>query len=75
MPAEVYSEHCHSQPVYQQNPKNMENSPKERFPGAEFVCGRQLCLSLYPGLKEKEIDYVAGALEDALKYIVKDINN
>lgn len=66
LPAEVYAEPCHSQPVFKKYPEMMLNSPDEVFPGADYVCGRQICLPLYPGLREEEIDYVVDSLEKAV---------
>lgn len=63
---EVYAEPCHSQPVFKKYPEMMLNKESDKFPGAEYVCNRHICLPLYPGLTEEEVSYVVGSLEDVI---------
>lgn len=63
---EVYADPCHSQPVFATYPDTMVNKPDEKFPEAEYVCQRHICLPLYPGLTDDEIDYVVGSLGEVL---------
>lgn len=63
---EVYTDPCHSQPVFKKYPDTMLNAPDEKFPGAEYVSERHICLPLYPGLTELEIDYVVESLGEVL---------
>src|SRR5262245_55120876 len=56
---EVYETPCHLQPVF----KSWANWV---FPVAEDVCRRHVCLPLYPGMTEVEIDQVVFALQETL---------
>lgn len=64
---EVYAEPCHSQPVFDRYPEYRVNAPTEGFPGAEYVCSRQICLPLYPGLSDDELLYTVESLQTVLK--------
>src|SRR5437016_3215746 len=64
---EVYADPCHSQPVFERYPEYRVNAPTERFPGAEYVCARQVCLPLYPGLTDDELLYTVESLQRVLK--------
>ena len=63
---EVYADPCHSQPVFQKYPEMMLNKPTDKFPEADYVCKNHVCLPLYPGLKESEINYVVESLKEVL---------
>lgn len=63
---EVYSDLCHSQPVFKRYRGTMLNSNGDTFPQAEYVSKRQICLPLYPGLNEEEIGYVVESLKKVL---------
>jgi dTDP-4-amino-4,6-dideoxygalactose transaminase len=63
---EVYAEPCHSQPVFKKYPEMMLNKERDKFPGAEYVCNRHVCLPLYPGLTEEEVNYVVDSLKNAV---------
>ena len=39
----------------------------EKFPKTEYVCRNQICLPLYPGLKDEEAEYVVKSLVQELK--------
>lgn len=56
---EVYGTPCHRQPVFK------EWSEGE-FPVADDVCARHICLPVYPGMTDEEIDRVVSALGLAL---------
>ena len=63
---EVYADPCHSQPVFKKYPRMMLNKEDDKFPGAEYVCNKHICLPLYPGLTEEEVNYVAESLENVV---------
>lgn len=62
---EVYSDPCHSQPVFEKYPDKVINRT-DSFPATDFVCSRHICLPLYPGLKDEEIEYVVNSLKKCL---------
>lgn len=66
---EVYADPCHLQPVFKKYPEMMLNEKSDRFPGAEYVCNRHICLPLYPGLTEGEITYVVESLKSTIESI------
>ncbi len=59
---EVYASPCHSQPMFDKYPQACSNERADRFPNTDFVCQRHICLPLYPGLQDEEIEYVAQSL-------------
>lgn len=63
---EVYADPCHSQPVFKKYPGMILNEESDKFPGAEYVCNKHLCLPLYPGLTEEEVSYVAESLKSVI---------
>ena len=67
LPGEVYSNLCHSQPVFKKNNKHVVKKGNQLFTNAKIIAGRQLCLPLYPGLKNKETKYIANSLIKVLK--------
>ena len=64
---EVYSHPCHSQPVFETYPDMIANLPFATFPGTAYVSQRHICLPLYPGLIEEEVDYVVDSLKRTLQ--------
>tara|TARA_Y100000294_G_C8533921_1_gene328193 strand:+ start:260 stop:1381 length:1122 start_codon:yes stop_codon:yes gene_type:complete len=70
LPGEVYSEPCHNQPVFEKYPDLILNDPNDLFPGAQYVSKRQICLPLYPSLRDNELIYVV----DSLKAVLKSLN-
>ena len=64
---EVYSHPCHSQPAFKKYPGTMANDPGDTFPNTEYVARQHICLPLYPGLTEAEIDYVVESLKKVLQ--------
>ena len=70
LPGEVYSEPCHSQPVFKKYPELILNGPNDLFPGAQYVSDRQICLPLYPSLIDDELRYVV----DSLKVVLKSLD-
>jgi len=63
---EVYSHPCHSQPVFKKYSQVIANGPSDTFPQTEYVSRRHICLPLFPGLTEEEVDYVVDALKKVL---------
>lgn len=63
---EVYAHPCHSQPVFKKYPWAVANNPADTFPQTEYIAERHICLPLYPGLTEDEIDYIVDSLERVL---------
>lgn len=66
LPGEVYSDPCHSQPVFDKYPKAVYRHEGDVFPNADYVSQRQICLPLYPGLKDEEVTYVVDSLKKVL---------
>ena len=56
---EVYETPCHRQPVF-------GSWARGDLPVAEDMCRRHVCLPIYPGLTEAEIDQVVIALQETL---------
>ena len=75
LPGEVYSDPCHSQPVFRNYPKYLANSKEDKFPVTERICQRQLCLPLYPGLTNEELDYVVTSLGKLLAALDRKYQN
>ena len=67
LPGEVYSHPCHSQPVFKKYPWAKANDPSDTFPQTEYISKKHICLPLYPGLTEKEINYVVDSLRTVLQ--------
>jgi perosamine synthetase len=65
---EVYSDPCHSQPVFEKYPDKVINRT-DNFPNTDYVCKHHVCLPLYPGLKDEEVEYVV----DSLKSVLRDV--
>lgn len=66
LPGEVYSDPCHSQPVFKKYPMRMANRKDDTFPVTDYVCRHHFCLPLYPGLNAAEIKYVVSSLKKAI---------
>jgi len=64
---EVYSHPCHSQPVFKKYLQVIANNPSDTFPETEYISRRHICLPLYPGLTEEEVDYVVNSLRRVLQ--------
>ncbi len=67
LPGEVYSQPLHTQPVFRKHSWAVANDPGDAFPQTEYVCEHHLCLPLYLGLTEEEIDYVVDSLARVLR--------
>ena len=63
---EVYADPCHSQPVFIKYPQVVANDPSDTFPNTEYVTRRHICLPLYLGLTDEEIDYIVESLKRVL---------
>ena len=70
LPSEVYSNPCHSQPLFKKYPQLVLNEPRNQFSGAKYVSDRQICLPLYPGLTDDEMVYIV----DSLKSVLESLN-
>lgn len=68
-PGEVYSDPCHSQPVFQTYPEYVINTTEEDFKSTQHICDNHMCLPLYPGLTDHEINYVV----DSLKLVIASL--
>ena len=71
MTGEVYSDLCHSQPVFTAHPESLNIIGDQSFSGAKFVSERQICPPLYPGLCNDEIEYVAHSLKQTVTSLFK----
>ena len=66
LPGEVYSKPLHSQPAFSKYPRTVANDYNDTFPQTEYVCNHHLCLPLYRGLTEDEIDYIVDSVRKVL---------
>lgn len=66
LPGEVYSDPCHSQPVFKKYPDKLANDKNDEFPVTNYVCKHHICLPLYPGLRDEEVEYVVDCLRKVL---------
>lgn len=57
---EVYDTPCHLQPIF-------EEYADGRFPNAEGICARHICLPVYATMTEEEAHYVLSSLEAVLR--------
>ncbi|MBN1161369.1 MAG: DegT/DnrJ/EryC1/StrS family aminotransferase [Dehalococcoidales bacterium] len=64
--SEVYSHPCHKQPAFKKYPGTVANDPADTFPQTEYVAAKHICLPVYPGLTEPEVDYVVDSLKKVL---------
>ncbi len=71
MTGEVYSDLCHSQPVFSSYPESLDVVGVQSFTGAKFVSERQICPPIYPGLSDDEIEYVANSLKQTVASLYK----
>src|SRR5499426_4009447 len=56
---EVYEMPCHHQPVF-------KHWVDGEFPVADDVCSRHICLPIYPGMTEAEVEHVVSGLQQTL---------
>ena len=63
---EVYSTPCHSQPVFDNYPETLIRQPDDFFKNTDYISKNHICLPLYPGLTNEEIQYVV----DSLKIVI-----
>ena len=71
LPGEVYNTLCHSQPVLKKDKNLLVKKGDQSFKIAKRISSEQLCLPLYPGLKDTEIKYVAYSLKKLLNDFVE----
>ena len=67
LPGEVYRNLCHTQPVFKKHSEHIVKKGNQLFINAKKIASSQLCLPLYPGLKNKEVRYIANSLVKVLK--------
>jgi len=60
---EVYSDPCHSQPVFKNYPEKVVSLKDITFDGTDYICKKHICLPLYPGLAKDEVEYVVDSLK------------
>ena len=70
LPGEVYNTLCRSQPVLKKDKNLLVKKGDQSFKIAKRISSEQLCLPLYPGLKDTEIKYVAYNLKKLLNDFV-----
>ncbi len=70
LPGEVYNTLCHSQPVIKKNKNSIIKRGSQVFKNSKEISSEQLCLPLYPGLKENEIKYVVKSLKKILNELI-----
>ena len=70
LPGEVYNKLCHSQPVIKKNKNVTIKIGNQSFKNAKKISSEQLCLPLYPGLKNSEIKYVVQSLKKTLNEFI-----
>jgi len=61
LPGQVYAEPCHSQPVFKKYPEYIINM-LDKFPEADYVCQKHICLPLYPDMTMEEVVYIVKSL-------------
>lgn len=66
MTGEVYSDPCHSQPVFKKYPHYCANSPADLFPITNDICRKHICPPIYPGLAIEEIKYVVNSMKETV---------
>ena len=62
----VYKRPCHKEPVFLHYANSILNYG-EAFPVSEYIAKTHICLPIYPGLNQKEADYVASSLCSVLE--------
>ena len=66
---EVYADLCHKEPLWHHfdyDGRSGEAHSKGDFPGAEYLSKHHICLPLYPGLTQEEVEWVIEALGKVL---------
>lgn len=63
---EIYADLCHTEPVWANEPGTALNAG-DRFPGAERLAARHVCLPLYPGLTDAELGHVVDSFKACLQ--------
>lgn len=68
---EVYANPCHSQPVFKKHPDKIINGSDDQFPVTNDVCKHHICLPLYPGLTNQNVQYIVESLKKVFKKQIK----
>ncbi|MDE0811414.1 MAG: DegT/DnrJ/EryC1/StrS family aminotransferase [Alphaproteobacteria bacterium] len=72
---EVYADLCHTEPLWDEydlwgrhrhDPEAGKALREQSFPGSEEVAANHVCLPLYPGLTQAELDHVVASLKSVL---------
>jgi dTDP-4-amino-4,6-dideoxygalactose transaminase len=64
LPGRVYDIPLHRQPLF-------KNVSTQTFPDAEDICARHLCLPIFAGMTDTEVNYVIEALSDGLALVAR----
>jgi dTDP-4-amino-4,6-dideoxygalactose transaminase len=64
---ELYARAVHSQPVFEKYPEKIVRQNGKQFPGTDFAVNRHICLPLYPGLSDGDVQYVVQSLARAIQ--------
>lgn len=64
---EVYSDPCHSQPVFEKYSNKVISLKDRTFEGTDYICKRHICLPLYTGLNREEVEYVVDSIKECIK--------
>ncbi len=62
LPSEVYAELCHEEPLWQ----GLYDRLRSDFPGAELLSKRHVCLPVYPGLSDAELEHIVQSVKAAV---------
>ena len=66
---EVYRSLCHNQPIFKKHKDLVIKKGNQSFKNAKIIASEQLCLPLYPGLKNEEVKYIVSSLIKVLNYL------
>ena len=66
---EVYAHPCHLQPVFDLYPDKIIQSDLHTFHNTEHIAKHHICLPLYPGMTDDEVEYVVNSLNRSMKEI------
>lgn len=64
---DLYNRPCHSQPLFSRNPETVVRTDGESFPETDYVVSHHVCLPLYFGLTDDQVEYVADSLDRAVR--------